>query len=105
MPMNEDLYGDGEAPRPPKPDDQEDAGQKEEQETSGETALVPISLCPGMKPGDEMVVHIDKVLDDQYQISYAPEPKHEGEGEEGEEGGGPPPKPPGGMSSMGENYD
>jgi hypothetical protein len=82
------MYSDGPedaAPTPAKPD----AAPDDKQEGEGQTALVPMALCPSMKPGDEMVVKIDKVLDDQYQISYSPEPKKEEAGE----GEMPPEKP------------
>ncbi len=52
-----------------------DAKPKEDE--GGETALVPKSLCPGMEPGEEMVVKIKRVLDDQYEVEYAPEPDKE----------------------------
>jgi len=38
-----------------------------------------------MKPGDEMVVKIERVMDGQYEVSYAPEPEHE-DMEHGERG-------------------
>jgi hypothetical protein len=37
-----------------------------------ETALIPQSLCPGMKPGDELVLKIDRVHGEEYEVSYAP---------------------------------
>lgn len=98
----DDLYesgGDG-APAMggdmPKGDDQEPKGDE-----GGETALVPTSLCPGMKPGEEMVVKINRVVGDQYEVSYAPEKKGEGEEGAGGEGGAPPAEMPGGMASTG----
>ena len=42
-----------------------------------QTALVPESLCPGMKPGDEMVLKIEEVQEGQYLCSYAPEKGHD----------------------------
>lgn len=61
----ENLYDDSaDANSAPAADSKEDEG--------GETALVPKSLCPGMRPGDELVLKIDKVLEDQYQVSYKP---------------------------------
>lgn len=57
--------------------------REDEHKDDGITALINSEICPGMKPGDEMVLHIDKVLDGQYQVSYAPEPEHKDEGGEG----------------------
>ena len=51
----------------------------------GKTALIDSAICPGMKAGDDMVVHIEKVMDGEYLVSYSPEP---GEGEAEGEGGG-----------------
>lgn len=56
-------------------------------EEKGQTTTIPQSICPGMKPGEELVLHIDQVTDDEYVVSYAPEP----EKKEGDET--PPPKP------------
>ena len=76
-PGNDDVLSD--TPDAPPP---EDKASKSE-EGSEQTALVPESLCPGMKPGDEMVVKIEEVQDGQYLVSYAPE--EGGEEEKGEE--------------------
>jgi hypothetical protein len=72
-----------------------------EQKGGEQTAVVPKSLCPGMKPGDEMVVKIDRVEEDSYIVSYAPE-KGESEEHEPTEEAAPavPPKPPGAMDEM-----
>lgn len=67
----EDLYSDGAAAAAPA------AEKPEESEDSGETALLPKSICPGMNPGEEMVLKIVKVHDDQYEVAYAPEPEKE----------------------------
>ncbi len=40
-----------------------------------QTALLPKSICPDMHPGEELVLRIDKVLDAEYQVSYAPKKK------------------------------
>ena len=38
---------------------------------SAKTVLVDSSLCPGMKPGDEFTVRVEKVLDSgEYSLSY-----------------------------------
>lgn len=46
------------------------AEEKSEGDTA-KTALVNSDLCPGMKPGDEFTVRVEKVLDSgEYEISY-----------------------------------
>jgi hypothetical protein len=76
---SEDMYGAGDEAPPPEaaaqPEGEAEPKPEGEEGEEGQTALVPESLCPGMKPGEEMVVRIDKVLDGQYQVSYSPEPK------------------------------
>ena len=42
---------------------EEGAEQGGGDESSDKTALVDSSLCPGMKPGDEFTVRVEKVLD------------------------------------------
>jgi hypothetical protein len=57
-------------------DDAPDAGSaataESKEDEGGETALIPKSLCPGMKPGDEVTLKIERVLEDQYEASYTP---------------------------------
>jgi hypothetical protein len=79
---SEDLYGSGDEAPVSKPNtvaEGEDAPEEGSDETKGEgsetTALIPETLCPGMQPGDEMVVTIKSVMDGQYQVAYSPEPK------------------------------
>jgi hypothetical protein len=69
---SEDMYeSGGDAPeKKPAEGSDETEGAKGE----GQTALVPESLCPGMKPGEEMVVRIKSVMDGQYEVEYSPEP-------------------------------
>lgn len=64
----EDLYADA-APPADKTSKSEESGDQ------GITALLPKNICPGMEPGDEMVLKIVRVTDDQYEVAYAPEPK------------------------------
>lgn len=66
-PGNDDMFSDS----PDLAPAEDKTGESEE--SSDQTALVPESLCPGMKPGDEMVVKIEEVQDGQYLVSYAPE--------------------------------
>ena len=57
---------------------------------SGKTALVDSSICPGMKPGDEFTVKVEKVLDSgEYVLSY-PEGSKKEEEPSMEEGMAPP---------------
>jgi hypothetical protein len=65
-----DMYSD--APM----DEMNKEGKKGEDKSQDQTYLVPSAICPGMKAGEEMVVKINRVMDDQYEISYAP--KEEG---------------------------
>jgi len=66
-------------------DDEETTGTNEngggdgnQKMDEGKTALVDSSLCPGMKPGDEFTVRVEKVLDSgEYQISYPGESEKE----------------------------
>lgn len=78
---NEDNYSDS-------PDTSAAAPAAEKEDSGGQTALLPKSICPGMKPGDEMVLKITAVHDDQYQVSYAPEESHEAASPESPQGGG-----------------
>ena len=69
--MDDDYFGN--EPSSDNASEQSEDGEKE----SRKTFLVNKDICPDMKPGDEMVVTIDRVLEDEYEISYAP--KKEGE--------------------------
>lgn len=44
-----------------------------------QSTLIPKSLCPGMKPGQDVTLHIDKVLEEEYQVSYNKEKEPEGD--------------------------
>lgn len=60
------MYSDG-------PPAEATAAPDEQEAEGGATALIPKSLCPGMKPGDPIELKIVRVHDDQYEVSYAPE--------------------------------
>lgn len=104
MPYNnpgseEDLYNDGPAQK------QAESPQEEQDEhKDDETALLPKSILMGktFNPGDEVVLEVVRLLDDQVEVKYASEKG--GEEEEAPEGGGKEPAPTGGgdseMSSM-----
>lgn len=97
--MAADLYGDEVAPDKASASAPETEETQETEDTGKKTALIDSSICPGMEPGEDMVVRIEKVLDGEYLVSYAPEPgKEEGE-EEGEDYSMPGPKP-GSMGAM-----
>lgn len=49
---------------------------------SGETALIPKSLCPGMKVGSKVTLTIEADRGEEYEVSYDKEP----EGDEPEAG-------------------
>lgn len=66
---SDEMYSDA-APAEPKPEAED--GKKEDK---GETALIPKSLCPDMKPGDEVVLKIERGLEDDWEVSYAPKKK------------------------------
>lgn len=82
-------------------------GGEEEKSPSGETTLIPKSMGMGkpFKVGDEIVLKIVAVHDDQFEVEYASEKGAEEESPP-EEGGGETPSPAappgggGGMASM-----
>lgn len=92
---DEDLYGNGPSTATAEPEETpETEGGEDEQSTqydeaSGTEAVVPKALLAGkdFKPGDEMVVVIKSIHDDEVVIAYAPEKGGEESGG-GEEGGG-----------------
>lgn len=63
--------------------EQDPQAEERAEAAEGKTALIDSSICPGMKAGDDMVVHIEKVMGGEYLVSYSPEP---GEGEAKGEG-------------------
>lgn len=70
----EDYYSDGES------EGMSSGNQDNEmEEQGGETALLPSSLCPGMEPGDKLVLRIVASRGDQYEVAYESE---EGESEQ-----------------------
>lgn len=98
--MKEDYYDSSEetpAAKPEAPAEKKEAGE-------GKTFLINKEVCPGMEPGEEMVVKIERVLDNEYEVSYAPpSEKEEPPAEEASEAGaGPMMTPPGGGGGEGE---
>jgi hypothetical protein len=68
---SEDMYSDAAIPA----QSQEPAADPE---SSGNvTALIPKSISPDMQPGEEMVLKVVRVHDDQYEVEYSPGPESE----------------------------
>lgn len=70
--MPQDYYSDSDSAdqtttMPDEGSDKESADANMEQ-----VATLPKSICPGMEAGEELVLRIDKVLEDEYLVSYAP---------------------------------
>lgn len=59
----------GSAPSEPTPRESEEGEHKEE----GETALLPRTILQGkdFKPGEEVVLKIVRIMDDQIEVAYA----------------------------------
>ena len=72
-----DMYDEPMTDQDPREAETSPAQEKKDEEMETESALLPKSICPGMKPGDEMVLKIDEVTDNEYVVSYAPKPKGE----------------------------
>lgn len=84
----EDYYSD--APDS-APDKSADAPKTDEGEMPVATLPKAMLMGKDFKPGDEIVLKIDSIHDDEVVVSYAPEKPKEGEGEGAPEPGGPPP--------------
>jgi hypothetical protein len=52
-----------------------DPGASETKTGSGETALLPKSLCPGMKVGSTITLTITADHGEEYEVSYNKEPE------------------------------
>lgn len=84
---NDELYGDsaGQDESKPSGEPKEDQGEQ--------SAVLPKSLCPGMKPGDTIELKISEVRGDSYVVTYE---KEESKEEEAKEQASAPPPPEGG---------
>lgn len=74
-PSGQNYYDDASASGAAPPAEVPDKG--------GKTALIPKSLCPGMKPGDTIELTIKRALDDQFEVVYdqpGPEPAGDDQG-------------------------
>lgn len=71
--MSNDYYDDGASPdQTSMPANGETPEQAEENRDSENTTLIPSSLCPGMDVGDEVVLKIVGVHEDEYEVAYSP---------------------------------
>lgn len=54
-------------------------GQEQEKDDTGQTALLPKSILAGkeFKPGDEVILKITHIYDDEVEVAYAHEEKAE----------------------------
>lgn len=64
-----DYYEDG---PPAEQTDGKGGMEPKDLDDNGKTALIPESLCPGMDVGDEVVLEIVGVHEDEYEVKYAP---------------------------------
>lgn len=86
---------------------QQQEPDKPEEKDDHKTYLLPLAVAEGkeFEPGDEIVLRIEAIHDDQYEVSYAPakeQEKKDGEepmGQEAEAGN------PGGKGGMGSLYE
>lgn len=76
---DENYYPDSD---PMKPDPEKDDGGSGAEEGGVQTALIPKSLLMGKEfnPGDEVVLKIVHLYEDEVEVEYAPEKKEEKEG-------------------------
>jgi hypothetical protein len=89
MPNDTDPYSDAAMPaqapaETPSPESEASAPEGEEpheEESEPARGLLPKSILAGkdFKPGDEIVLKIDAIHDDEVEVSYAPEKKSGGD--------------------------
>lgn len=79
-PGSDDNYSDGAASEP----SDKTAGAESEESKDSPRGLLPKSILMGkdFKPGDEIVLKIDAIHDDEVEVSYATEKKKGGGTEE-----------------------
>lgn len=79
--MPDDLYGDD--PDQAAAANSEKMTQKDrDEETKGKTAVLNSEICPGMEPGDTMVLRVTAVNEGEYTVEYEPSEKPNKEEEE-----------------------
>lgn len=44
--------------------------EQRDREQDKKTALVPMALCPGLKPGDTLNLRVASVHEDEYEVEY-----------------------------------
>lgn len=76
------YYEDGEVNKTPEPTTVQDGMKEGEEKTESQTALLPSSICPGMKVGDVIELRIVRTHDKEYEVSYEPEESEGGKSEE-----------------------
>lgn len=81
--QSSDLYPQMGGSRDTSPEAPE-GGNEEPHDESGETALLPKSILAGkeFRPGEEVVLKIVRVHDDEVEVEYAPEKPKESESEQ-----------------------
>jgi hypothetical protein len=69
--QDSDYLGDGEGAATATDDSAQSS------DDTGQTAVIPTELCPGMKVGDTIALKIVGVDDDSYEVAYKPDEQHE----------------------------
>lgn len=67
--MADDMYSDGDY----EGTETASSFERETEENENQTALLPISLCPGMEPGDVIKLRIVEVQEQDYMVEYVKE--------------------------------
>jgi len=95
--MPEDYYSDAPVGAP-----EAEPAARDQTADEQTTAVIPKSICPGMKVGDEVVLRIVAEHADEFEVSYAPEEGGDEEeaAEPGEEAPPAPALAPDEMASM-----
>lgn len=74
--MPEEYYPEPDDQMPPEGEVEDESTETEEDsEQTGSSALLPKSVLGGktFEPGDEVVLKVKKVYDDEVEVEYAPE--------------------------------
>ena len=75
--MKSDLYDDEpmEGSQPVTPPTSPDAPKEKEESDGGNTFLINREVCPDMKPGGMLTLRVNRVLDNELEVSYEKEGK------------------------------
>lgn len=70
--MPADYYDDagGDSSTPTSTNENSKTPEQRDDEQDEKTALVPMALCPGLKPGDTLKLRIASVHEDEYEVEY-----------------------------------